>query len=268
MRAIIPAAGEGSRLRPITKTVPKELLPVGGKALVQWALEEALEVGITEIAVVISPRKDMLRTYLTPSPLYLDEELESMLDKVSLSFIVQEELRGLGHAILAGASVVGEGPFALILPDNLVFAHEPAMRTLMRAFQDSGEKTTVWALQRVDPGDTHHSYLSPIEVAGLQGNRCRVKRIWDKGSEASSAPNIRGIGRAICTPAFLHALEEREDLEGDEQEIGAMNAVVASEGLDGIILEGTAIDVGTWEQYLRALAHAEGWPSMETRDVT
>lgn len=268
MKAIIPAAGLGKRLRPITKAIPKELLPVGGKPLIQWALEEALALGITEVALVLSPKKEIIRTYLTPTQHSLDEQLESLLDRVSLSFVTQEELRGLGHAILTGASIVGDDPFALILPDNLVFGDEPVMKTLMRAFQDSEEKTTVWALHRIDPEDTHHSNLSPIEVTEIDSYRCRVTRVWDKGAEAASAPALRGIGRAICTHAFLRALEERKELDGDKQEISALNALAASEGLQGIILEGTAIDVGTWEQYIRALALAEGRPSTEIRSVT
>ncbi len=268
MKALIPAAGLGTRLRPLTKAVPKELLPLGGKPVIQWALEEAAAAGITEAVVVISPAKESIRSYLTPGQSSLDEQREALLEQVSVTFVVQEKPRGLGHAVLAGAAVFGEEPFGLLLPDNLVLSPEPAMQTLKGAFEDSGGKISILGLHRITSDDVHHANLAAVEVTWQDESRARVTRIGDKGLGPTSELNLRGPGRAIFTPTFLHMLAERQDLMGDEHEVTALNALIASEGLDGILLEGPAVDVGTWEQYLRAIALTEGWPERDTKNVT
>jgi UTP--glucose-1-phosphate uridylyltransferase len=268
MKVLIPAAGEGTRFRPLSKAVPKELLPVGGKPVIQLALEEAAAAGITEAVVVISPGKESIRSYLTPGQPPLDDQLEELLERVSVTIIVQDEPKGLGHAILTGAAVLGEEPFGLILPDNLVLSHEPPMQTLLRAFKEPGDKKSIVGLHRITPDDAHYANLGAVEVTWLDESRARIQRVWDKGSGWTPGLDLRGgTGRAIFTTVFIQTLAENSSLEGDAHEITALNALIASEGLEGIVLEGAAVDVGTWDQYVRAIAITEGWPILEDRNV-
>ena len=160
-KAVIPAAGLGTRFLPVTKSVPKELLPILDRPMLQYVVEEAAEGGVEEVIIVTAPGKESIASYFQPSPA-LERRLSdngdrNLLDKVlhasrlaRVSFVIQEEALGLGHAVLTAREAVGDEPFVVILPDDIVH-HTPGVVAQMVAVFDS-KKAGVIGVQLSDAG--------------------------------------------------------------------------------------------------------------------
>ena len=145
-KAVIPAAGLGTRFLPVTKSVPKELLPILDRPMLQYVVEEAAEAGVEEVIIVTAPGKEGIASYFQPSPT-LERRLsengdQSLLDRVmhashiaNVSFVIQEEALGLGHAVLTAREAVGDEPFVVMLPDDIVH-HTPGVVSQMTAIFD------------------------------------------------------------------------------------------------------------------------------------
>src|SRR5712692_6072526 len=161
MKALIPAAGLGARMLPVTKVVPKELLPIEGKPAIQWVLEEALSAGLREFVVVLSPRKAILRDFLTPigeehsfSGHRGLQELERLLRSVKIAFVEQPAPLGLGDALLRCRDVVGEEPFALLLPDNVFSDQSRLLKELVEVNRIQGKScVALWKADGLNLGD-------------------------------------------------------------------------------------------------------------------
>ncbi|HEU4391150.1 MAG TPA: sugar phosphate nucleotidyltransferase [Blastocatellia bacterium] len=246
MKAVIPAAGLGTRLLPITKAVPKELLPYQGKPLIQWALEEALSAGLSQFVVIVSPRKGAIRDYLTPldpnNPLYGQaglEALEQLLRSVTIEFVEQPEPRGLGEALLRCRSAIAGQPFALLLPDNvfargcsplagLISIHRETRKSCIALYHALGEALRDGAVQAEPAGD--HRYV--------------ISRVFPKGASVKDASELRPLGRSVLEADICEHLERKDGRE-DFDEVAGLDGLAKAGRLLGLLATGQFEHVGT-----------------------
>ncbi len=211
-KAVIPAGGLGTRLLPLSKAVPKELLPVFHKPLVQRAAEELAEAGIEETILVVSPGKRALETFFQPDP-QLEQTLltagspqadvVAAIPKLShFSFVEQAQPLGLGHAVLMAADAVGNEPFATVLPDDLVLHERSAMQQLLDVFQQYGG--CVLAIEKV-PTEQISQY-GVIDGAQVAEGVFRVNRLVEKPAPEEAPSNFAIVGRYILMPQIFEAL--------------------------------------------------------------
>lgn len=248
MKAIIPAAGLGTRLLPITKVVPKELLPVRGKPVVQWALEEAIDAGLREVVIVVSERKSMLREYLTPletgHPL-LDHptmhELEQLLRQISISFVDQPAALGLADAVLCCREKIGDEPFALMLPDNVFVSAASSVTGRLVQLHARTQQSCVGLWK------AHGAGLSDGAVVARETGRSTwtISKVFPKGDMASATTNLRPLGRAVLEPRAFELLESARS-SGMTDEVPALNGLANEGRLLGLLVEEEFVHMAGW----------------------
>lgn len=278
---VIPAAGLGTRFLPATKVLPKELLPVLDRPLIEWGVEEAVSAGATTAVIVLSRGKEILAAHFDRAP-RLEETLrrrgrQSELDAImrpstvmQFAYVYQGEPLGLGHAVLQARSVVGDETFACLLPDDLSYAKPPVLAQLAQAHETTG--TTILALMRVTPDQ-----ISRYGCATVAESRGRLHRIVDvvEKPKAEEAPSDLAImGRYILTPDIFRAIESTDaGVGGEIQLTDAIGRVVASSEVWGLEFEGELLDVGTptgWMSTMLRLAptHPLFAPIVEKASLT
>ena len=206
-KVVFPAAGLGTRILPATAVLPKELLPIVDKPIIQYGIEEALASGLSEIILVSSPGKQMLEDHFDRHP-ELEEILErrgksALLDRLrdvskrmELSTVFQEEPLGLGHAVLVSRDLVDDEPFAVVLPDDVIDADPPALRQMLTVFGDVGGP--VLLVERV-PQDAVHRY-GVIDSEALGGGVHRVNDLVEKPA-TGGRPVQSGHHRSVSADA-------------------------------------------------------------------
>ena len=210
---VVPAAGWGSRFLPTTKAVPKELLPLVDRPVIQYGLEETIDSGLIRAIIVTSPGKTALEDYLRPRPA-LDEFLASrdkshllsgiarIMDGLDISYVTQREQLGLGHAVLTAAGSVGPEPFAVLLPDDVIDSSTPALQQLLDVYQ--ARRAPVLAVQRV-PRDRISGY-GVIEREEIASGLHRVKALVEKPCPEDAPSDLGIVGRYVLTPDIFDAL--------------------------------------------------------------
>ena len=235
-KAVIPAAGLGTRFLPVTRSVPKELLPILDRPMLQYVVAEAAEAGITDVIVVTSPGKEGIAEYFRPRP-DLEERLAddaALLEKVqsgarlaNVSFVIQEEPLGLGHAVLTARDAVGDEPFAVILPDDII-AHEPgALSQMMAATPDDAASV---AVERV-PWEIVHNY-GVVDTESSDDNLHLVRGLVEKPPPGTSPSNLSIVGRYLLPAAVFDCLERTPP--------GARNEIQLTDGL-ALLMEDTPL---------------------------
>jgi UTP--glucose-1-phosphate uridylyltransferase len=272
-KAVFPVAGLGTRFLPATKTVPKELLPVLDKPLIQYASEEALRAGVTELIFVVSRGKMAIRDYYDRA-----HELEAMLadrnkapllqsvrsmkpEGVHCSFVLQPEPRGLGHAVLCAREAVGDEPFAVILPDDLIDDGERGcLRQMVDDFGSRGR--SLIAVETVPPADTDKYGIVTLE--GAAGAVARMTGIVEKPKAADAPSNLGVVGRYLFTARIFPHLERIGAGAGGEIQLtDAVARLLPEEDVFAFRFEGTRYDCGSKAGMLRAtLAYALKDPSL------
>ena len=226
-KAIIPAAGLGTRFLPATKAQPKEMLPIVDKPTLQYIIEECVASGIEEILIITGRNKKSIEDHFDRS-VELEMELEKsgkqemlemvreISDMVNIHFIRQKEPRGLGHAILCAKTFVGNEPFAVLLGDDVVYNDEkPCLKQLIDCYGEY--KTSVLGVQTVDPKDVNkYGIVGGIHI---EDRVYKVKNLVEKPSIEDAPSNVAILGRYIITPRIFEILEklnqekvERSDL--------------------------------------------------------
>ncbi len=214
--AVIPAAGLGTRFLPMTKAVPKELVPVVDRPAIHYVVMEAMAAGIEHIAIVTSPGKGALEQYFTPSPEIeqmlrqrgnnaVADELRQFAERLTFSYPVQTEQRGLGHAVLCARDAVGQEPFAVILPDDLIADEEPALAQMMRAWsQHTGNYLAVEevAADRISA----YGVVDLARDGRLDERTYRLKGLVEKPPAEKAPSNLGIVGRYILMPEVFDAL--------------------------------------------------------------
>ena len=259
-KAIIPAAGLGTRFLPTSKAVPKELLPILDKPMIQYGVEEAAEAGIEDIILVTSAGKEGLESYFRQDP-ELESHLigsgsHSMLEEVrrlsslaNVSFVRQERPLGLGHAVLTAKDRVGNEPFVVILPDDVVWQRDGATRQMIRVFEEYG--ASVVAVEEVSPQSV--SSYGVVDSVPSGGGVLRVQGLVEKPAPEDAPSNLAIVGRYVFTPEIFECLERTPPgAKGEIQITDAMALLLESQPMYACRLEGTRYDVGTPLGLLRA----------------
>ena len=262
-KVVFPAAGLGTRILPATAVLPKELLPILDKPIIQYGVEEALASGLNEIILVSSPGKAMLEDHFDRHP-ELEEILErrgksALLDglravsrAMELSTVFQDEPLGLGHAVLVSRDLVDGEPFAVVLGDDVIDADPPALRQMLAVFDDVGGP--VLLVERV-PHDAVHRY-GVIEPVSLGGGVYRVNDLVEKPAAEDAPSDLAIIGRYLLTPDIYPALEDtRQDEGGEIQLTDGLRRLLQTRPVHAVELHGVRQDAGNKLGYLRAILY-------------
>ncbi len=250
---VIPAAGLGTRFLPATKALPKELLPVLDRPVIQWGVEEAVAAGAAEMVVVISDGKELIQQHFTVQR-GLEELLESRgkleeLEAVratdhlaDFTWVRQDRPLGLGHAVLCAAQAVGDRPFMCMLPDDLSHGPDPVLRQLVDAYQEYG--TPVLALARVTPDQI--SRYGCAAVAESHGRVHRVSAVVEKPKADEAPSDFAIMGRYVLTPDIFEALRGTQPGAGGEIQLtDGIAALLEAGAVHGVEFTGELLDVGT-----------------------
>lgn len=252
-KAVIPAAGLGTRLLPVTKAVPKELLLVVDRPATQYVVEEAVAAGIEEIIFVISANKESIGSYFSPAP-ELDQWLASqgksellnnlnrLLARIRTTCVYQDQPRGLGHAVLCAQKAVGEEPFIVILPDDLGEAEPPIAVQMVRVYERTG--TGVVALERIPRKDIHRYGV----IAGEERapRTYAISDMVEKPPPGTAPSDLAIIGRYILPPEIFSILTQVPPGAGGEIQLtDGLKQLQRRSGLFGYEFTGRRHDVGT-----------------------
>lgn len=254
-KAVFPVAGLGTRFLPATKTVPKEMLPIIDRPLIQYAVDEAIEAGCDTLVFVTNRYKHAVADYFDKA-----YELEQKLERagkteqlelvrnvlppgVRAVFVTQAEALGLGHAVLCAKPVVGDEPFAVLLPDDLIWNRGPgALKQMADAAEASN--ASVIAVQNVAPEQTgSYGIVASDDFSGRQG---RVRSIVEKPKPEDAPSNLAVVGRYVLDPRIFSLLEQaRPGAGGEIQLTDAIAALLAEQDVYAYRFQGTRFDCGT-----------------------
>ena len=260
-KAVFPVAGLGTRFLPATKVLPKEMLPVVDKPLIQYAVEEALAAGIEEMVMVIAPGKSLIEDHFAAAP-----ELESALEAggktealksirddfpapKKISFTHQEEPLGLGHAVWCAREFVAGEPFAVLLPDDLMQAKPGCLSQMVDAYKDIGGNLV--AVEEVPEALTHR--YGVLDVAEEKGRLFRAKGLVEKPDPADAPSRLAIIGRYILQPEVFDYLDKKVAGAGGEIQLtDAMAATLDIVPFHGLRVDGRRFDCGTKMGFVEA----------------
>ena len=251
-KAIIPAAGLGTRFLPATKAMPKEMLPILDKPTIQYIVEEAVAAGIEDIIIVTGKHKRAIEDHFDNQK-ELEMVLESsgkneLLDKVNYSsnlanmfYVRQKEQKGLGHAIWTAKQFIGDEPFAVLLGDDIVESTTPAIKQLMEQYENT--KKSVIGVQTVNEKETHrYGIIDPIDA---NGRLFSVNKFVEKPKPGTAPSNLAIMGRYILTPEIFNYLENQEIGAGGEIQLtDAIEHLNTDDCVFAYDFEGDRYDVG------------------------
>lgn len=259
-KAVIPAAGFGTRFLPVTKSVPKEMLPVVDKPVIQFVVEEAVASGIEEIILVTSPNKKALEDFFDRN-FELEHTLEKagktallrevirIADMANVAYVRQKQPLGNGHAVLTARHVVGDEPFVVLWGDDILLGRPPVARQLMDVAERYG--APVVGVRRVPPDD--YEKYGMLDVEPMEGRVSRAKSVIEKPPRDQSPSDLAQIGGFVLTPDVFDILERTE--VGPSGEIYLADALVQlmqQREVYAYEFEGERYDAGNKLDYLRA----------------
>jgi len=270
--AVFPIAGLGTRILPATKAFPKELLPIVDRPVIQCGVEEAVNSGINRVVLVTHPDNTM-----TPSHFEPNERLEAMLSErgkehdlrkvralntmANITTVHQMEPAGLGHAVLMAKPAVGDGAFAVALPDDVIDADPPALRQMIQVFNEVNNPVIL--VERV-PHEAIGRY-GIIDAVPVGNGLFKIKNLVEKPHPDHAPSNLAVIGRYILTPDVFETLEQtKQDANGELQLTDSLRLLLESRPLYACELSGVRHDVGTKLGYVKALVYfALAQPDLE-----
>ena len=263
-KAVFPAAGLGTRFLPATKAQPKEMLPLIDKPIIQYGVEEAIASGCDQIIMVTGRGKSTIEDHFDTS-----YELERMLEDrgktdllkivqqisgmIHIAYVRQKEALGLGHAVLMGAELVGDEPFAVILPDDVIDAPVPCLKQMIDVYNETG--CSVLATQVVEGrGISAYGVLDAKPVAGKYNGRLfEVRDLVEKPKFEEAPSNLAIIGRYILTPNIFEMLSSIQPGSGGELQLtDGLRALLKKEKIYGFTFEGKRHDAGDKLGFLKA----------------
>ena len=262
-KCLFPAAGYGTRFLPATKAVPKEMLPVITKPLLQYGVEEALSAGITNMAIVTGRGKRAIEDHFdnsfelesqlvgTPKEHYL-KEIKEVIKKSTFTYVRQKKMLGLGHAILTGKPLIGNEPFAVILADDLCDCNEKSVISQMIEIY-SQHQCSVVAIEEVPMNQTHKYGIIAGKLVKNSINTYQVSDMVEKPKEKDAPSNMAIIGRYILTPDIFNILENiKPDKNGEIQITDALNIQAKQGKVVAYKFKGKRFDCGSVKGYLEA----------------
>lgn len=274
-KAVIPAAGFGTRVLPATKNMPKEMFPIVDKPTIQYIVEEAVAAGITDILIITNRGKDLMEDHFDASP-----ELEALLEKsgktefleivrsisnlANITFIRQKEMKGLGHAVLKAKSFVGNDPFAVMYGDGVIISKTPAIKQLIDCYGEYGEG--VVGVKKVDAKDIHK--YGSLKVENLHDNVFACTDMKEKPQTPEEVLSLYSILDRCVLPAEIFEILERTapGAGGEIQLTDAMREIAATKGMTAVEFEGKRYDMGNKFGILQAQIEV-GLEHPETKDA-
>ena len=261
-KAIFPVAGLGTRFLPATKSVPKEIMTLVDRPLVQYAIDEARAAGIKEFIFVTSRGKNALEDYFDHAP-QLEQELEAKgkdkllgvlkdtyMDSGEIAYIRQHKALGLGHAVWCARRLIGDEPFAVMLPDDVIAADKPCLQQMVEAYQETGGNMV--AAMEV-PADKASAY-GILDVQEDMGSMVSVKGMVEKPKAGEAPSNLAVIGRYILSPKILENLDAKTTGAGGEIQLtdAIAKEINGDEGVYGYRFNGQRYDCGSKAGFLQA----------------
>jgi UTP--glucose-1-phosphate uridylyltransferase len=259
-KAVIPAAGLGIRFLPVTKSLPKEMLPLVDKPIIQYIVEEVVASGLENILIVTGRGKRAIEDYFDQSPdlerhltqkgkhdlLKIVRELGELVD---MHYIRQKEPRGLGHAVFCARKFVGEEPFAVLLGDDLIYHKSPCLKQMLTLFTQV--QATILAVQEVPPQDVNKYGILDAQL--IQPGVYQVNDLVEKPDPAAAPSRLAIMGRYIITPQIFELLAHTPPGAGGEIQLtDALRELKQTQPIYGLAFEGQRYDVGDKLGYLKA----------------
>ena len=261
-KAIIPAAGLGTRLLPNTKSIPKEMLPLVDKPVLQYIVEEAVAAGVEQILIITNRGKSPIEDYFDYAPDLEDRLLQdgkekeaktvrAVADMADVLFLRQKETKGLGHAVWRAKSFVGNEPFAVLLGDDIMLGQTPVLKQLVDASE--GNDCSAVAIHEV-PDDLIVKYSSVLMEEKLSDRVWRISDMNEKPTLDEKFSNYAILGRYVLTPAIFDILEHTAPGRNNEIQLtDGMKELVRYEKMVGVDFEGRRYDTGNLKGYLEAI---------------
>jgi len=261
-KAVFPVAGMGTRFLPATKSVPKEIMTLVDRPLIQYAIDEAREAGITEFIFVTSRGKGALEDYFDRAP-----DLEATLrakgkkdllatleatnmESGAIAYVRQNQALGLGHAVWCARHLIGNEPFAVLLPDDVIAADTPCLKQMVEAYADTGGNMV--AAMEVAPEKA--SSYGVLDVMPTLGPKLKVRGMVEKPAPGTAPSNLAVIGRYILSPQVLKNLDRKEAGAGGEIQLTDAIAaeIAAADNVYGYRFQGQRFDCGSKSGFLQA----------------
>jgi UTP--glucose-1-phosphate uridylyltransferase len=251
-KAIIPAAGLGTRFLPVTKAMPKEMLPIVDKPTIQYIVEEAVASGIEDIIIVTGKGKRAIEDHFDNAieleQNLLEKEKFDLLERVQyptnladIHYIRQKEPKGLGHAVWCARNFIGNEPFAVLLGDDIVQSETPCLKQLIKQYEETF--SSVIGVQPVADSDTHRYGI--IDPSSQDGRRYQVSNFVEKPKQGTAPSNLAIMGRYILTPEIFMFLDRQEKGTGGEVQLtDAIQKLNEIQRVFAYDFEGTRYDVG------------------------
>ena len=278
-KAVIPAAGLGTRFLPVTKSMPKEMLPIIDKPIIQFAVEEAIASGIEDIIIITGRGKRAIEDYFDTSPeleshlfqnkkYELLREVKDISSLVDIHYIRQKEPKGLGDAVLKAEKHVGDEPFAVLLGDDIIKGDVPCIKQLMDVYQKYESSSAVIAVEEVK--NKNVSKYGIIKIKGkeidLDKSVYRIEDIIEKPSLEEAPSNIGTVGRYILTPEIFPCIKETPLGKGNEIQLtDAIRILIKKEKKDvyAYKFKGKRYDAGDKQGYVKAIIDS----ALEREDI-
>ncbi|WP_174248359.1 UTP--glucose-1-phosphate uridylyltransferase [Streptomyces hoynatensis] len=279
-KAVIPVAGLGTRLLPLTKALPKEMLPILDKPVLQHTIEELVNSGIDDVTIVTSTRKALVQQHFAPDEdldfrLRADgksaaaDALQEVTSMARITYLFQDGPYGNGTPVLNAARVVGDEPFMVLWPDDVFTSEVPRAQQLLDAYERT--RAPVLSLMPMDPAESHR-YGVPVVREELGGGLIRIDGLVEKPKPEDAPSAYAAIGGYVVTPGIVAELERmtlrhREHPDGEIALSGAIHEHARNNPVFGQVVAGTWWDTGNALGYLRAqfaaaLAHPEYGPEL------
>jgi UTP--glucose-1-phosphate uridylyltransferase len=253
-KAVIPAAGLGTRVLPATKSMPKEMLPIVDKPAIQYIVEEAVNSGITDILIITNRGKGLIEDHFDrvpelegrlknsgPEKQKILDEIIGIAHKANIYFVRQKETLGLGHAVSRARSFVGNEPFAVLYGDDVIIGKDPACGQLIRAYEEYGKG--VVGVNKVSEKDI--SKYSSLKVEPLHDNLFQCTDMIEKPSPDKIMSLYSILGRCVLTPDIFEILDQTQPGAGGEIQLtDAMRTLARRDGMIAVDFTGTRYDMG------------------------
>jgi len=259
-KAVIPAAGLGTRFLPASKAQPKEMLPIVDKPTIQYVIEEAVASGIEQVIMITGRGKraiedhfdrtfELENTLENKGKIKALKEIKKITELVNICYVRQKDALGLGHAVLTAKDLVGKEPFAVLLGDDIIYSKVPCLKQLIRVYNKY--KCSVLSIHEV-PRDKVFQY-GIVEVHKLESNIYHVKDMVEKPPVEKAPSNFAIIGRYILTPEIFETLEETAfDKSGEVQLTNGLKNLLEKQAIYACKFTGTRYDAGEKLGFLKA----------------
>ena len=260
-KAVLPVAGFGTRFLPASKAIPKEMLPIIDKPLVQYAVEEAINIGVEEIIFITSPEKLSIKKHFDTNHQFesrlknskkldmIDRLNPEIFKEIKFHYLLQEEQNGLGHAVLQAEKVVGKDPFAVLLPDDLFFSEKSCLSQLLDVYKRT--ESSVIAVNKVEKENIHK--YGVIKPGKIKESFIKIEDIVEKPSYEEAPSDIAVCGRYIFNASIFKFLKSTNfDKSGEIQLTDAIQKLLQEEEVYASIYDGEKFDCGSKQGFVHA----------------